>query len=139
MAGPIQFLDYEEALEAHAFGLRFVGQEADAALLDETGFRSALSAPKNAHWYEDQQDLFMLAALYAQRIAKNHPFADGNKRAAFICAVAFLGKNDIDTRADFGRFEAPMLRLTEAGRESLAAAAAEFAGFLRELADEVAP
>ena len=36
-----------------------------------------------------------LAAAYAYGIAKNHPFNDGNKRLAFICAYVFLGLNGI--------------------------------------------
>ena len=37
-----------------------------------------------------------LAAAYAFGIAKNHPFVDGNKRAAFLAVVTFLGLNAID-------------------------------------------
>jgi len=40
-------------------------------------------------------DLFALAAAYAHGIAKNHPFVDGNKRAAFVVARVFLGMNDV--------------------------------------------
>jgi len=32
----------------------------------------------------------MLAASYAFGIAKNHPFADGNKRTAFVVYRTFL-------------------------------------------------
>ena len=35
----------------------------------------------------------MLAAGYAFGLAKNHPFLDGNKRAAFIVAIVFLELN----------------------------------------------
>jgi death-on-curing protein len=34
-----------------------------------------------------------MAAAYAHGIAKNHPFLDGNKRAAFMAAYTFLGIN----------------------------------------------
>jgi death-on-curing protein len=37
-----------------------------------------------------------LAAAYAFGIARNHPFVDGNKRAAFASIIVFLGLNDID-------------------------------------------
>ena len=37
--------------------------------------------------------MFELAASYAFGLAKNHPFLDGNKRAAFLCIGLFLGLN----------------------------------------------
>ena len=43
-----------------------------------------------------EPDLAELAAAYAFGIAKNHPFIDGNKRAALLALVTFLGLNDID-------------------------------------------
>lgn len=41
-------------------------------------------------------DLAQLAAAYAYGIARNHPFVDGNKRAALLSLVTFLGLNGID-------------------------------------------
>ena len=38
-------------------------------------------------------DLFDLAAAYAAGIVRNHPFVDGNKRAAFLAAGLFLAIN----------------------------------------------
>jgi death-on-curing protein len=37
--------------------------------------------------------VFEMAAAYLFHIARNHPFADGNKRTALMCALAFLGLN----------------------------------------------
>ena len=37
----------------------------------------------------------MLAASYAEAIARNHPFVDGNKRTAFATADLFLKKTVI--------------------------------------------
>lgn len=59
------------------------------AVRDEGLLESALARPQNMVAYE-APDLFELAAAYAFGIAKNHPFVDGNKRAAFIAAAAFL-------------------------------------------------
>jgi len=61
----------------------------DAGLL-----ASALARPQNA-WSFGERDLYELAALYGHGIAKNHPFVDGNKRTAFIAAVAFLELNGL--------------------------------------------
>ena len=40
-----------------------------------------------------------LAAAYAFGIARNHPFVDGNKRAALLAIVTFLGLNGIEFTA----------------------------------------
>lgn len=56
--------------------------------------------PKNIHAYSGEKDLARLAAAYTYGIAKNHPFVDGNKRAALAAALAFLDRNGFDVEAD---------------------------------------
>lgn len=55
---------------------------------------SALARPVN-QWVYGEDDLCALAAAYAFGIARNHPFADGNKRTAWVVARLFLRKNGI--------------------------------------------
>jgi death-on-curing protein len=61
----------------------------DAGMLE-----SAIGRPRNK-WAYEQADLPALAAAYAYGIARNHPFVDGNKRAAFAALVVFLRFNGI--------------------------------------------
>jgi len=44
--------------------------------------------------------LFEMAAAYLFHVARNHPFVDGNKRTALMCALAFLGLNGQRLEAD---------------------------------------
>jgi death-on-curing protein len=54
-------------------------------------FASALARPQNLHAYDgDKIDLLALDAAYAFGIARNHPFLDGNKRAACVVCRTFL-------------------------------------------------
>jgi death on curing protein len=69
-------------------------------LRDDGLLESALARPKNLHAYEGVVDLPRLAACYAVGIARNHPFVDGNKRAAFISMAAFLRLNGLRLAAD---------------------------------------
>lgn len=63
-----------------------------AGLRDPGLLESALARPPNlAHYGEP--DLFDLAASYGVGLAKNHPFVDGNKRAAFLSIGLFLYLN----------------------------------------------
>lgn len=72
-----------ESLAEHggAAGLR------DAGLLD-----SALARAQNIAAY-GQPDVADLAAAYGSGISQNHPFIDGNKRAAFLSVGLFLALN----------------------------------------------
>jgi death-on-curing protein len=74
---------HEEQLAEHGGG---VGVR-DPGLLE-----SALARPANRAAYGDP-DVAGLAAAYAYGIARNHPFVDGNKRTAFVCAELFLTLN----------------------------------------------
>jgi death on curing protein len=42
------------------------------------------------------EDLAAMAAAYLFHIAQNHPFVDGNKRAAVMSALAFLLANGVE-------------------------------------------
>jgi death-on-curing protein len=62
-------------------------------LRDEGLLDSALARPVNKHSYEGCNDLATLAAAYGFGLARNHPFVDGNKRAAFLAVGVFLAMN----------------------------------------------
>lgn len=59
---------------------------------------SAIARAPNKYAF-GETDLSALAAAYAFGIARNHPFVDGNKRAAFAAMLVFLGLNDRDLSA----------------------------------------
>jgi death-on-curing protein len=67
---------------------------------DEGLLESALARPRNRYVYEAVTDIRQLAASYATGILRNHPFADGNKRAAFIALGMFLNVNGFGLTAD---------------------------------------
>lgn len=87
---------------------RWVGEATALALHDRqlaehggpTGIRdpgmleSALMRAVN-QWTYGEDDLCALAAAYAFGLARNHPFADGNKRTAWVTARLFLRKNGL--------------------------------------------
>ena len=65
----------------------------DGGLLD-----SALDRPLNRLAYEPHSTLAQLAASYGFGLARNHPFVDGNKRAAFLAMGIFLAINGVNFR-----------------------------------------
>jgi death-on-curing protein len=64
-----------------------------SGIRDENLLESALARPKNLFHYEDEQRIPRLAAALGWAIMRNHPFADGNKRAAFAAVCMFLDRN----------------------------------------------
>jgi death-on-curing protein len=91
MTEPV-WLSVELLIAFHAEQLaEFGGLE---GLRDKALLESALDRPRNK-WGYGETDLAKLVSAYAYGIVRNHPFADGNKRAALLSVVVFLGLNGI--------------------------------------------
>ena len=78
---------HDESLATHGGG---------EGLRDEGLLDSALARPLNLVAYADADappDVAALAASYTVGLAKNHPFVDGNERAAFLATGLFLYLN----------------------------------------------
>lgn len=92
-----RWITREIALAAHARSLRDHGGA--EGVRDDGMLESALARPQNLAAY-GAPSVFELAAALAYGLAKNHPFVDGNKRTAFLCAYVFLGLNGHALDAD---------------------------------------
>lgn len=79
---------------------------------DEKLLESALARPINAFAYNQEVDVFTLAASYAFSIIGSHPFLDGNKRTGFMAAYVFLQINGWDLVADEIEAFAAVIALT---------------------------
>lgn len=105
---PPRWLDKRELLILHAESLAEHGGA--EGLRDEGLLDSALARPQNLFAYGGP-DVFLMAAAYGFGIAKNHPFVDGNKRAAFLACGVFLELNGWRLEADSDVATAAMLDL----------------------------
>lgn len=108
MSGP-RWLAKQALLLLHREGLRQFGG-ADG-IRDEGLLDSALARPLNRFAYEEERDLCRLAAAYAKGVAQNHPFVDGNKRAALTAAGVFLMLNGLCLTAEPAMATVAMLDL----------------------------
>lgn len=95
----MKWLTLNDVYRIHETALAIAGGLAgvrDVALLE-----SALARPQNLYAY-GERDIVVLAATYAEAIARNHPFVDGNKRSAFLSAdfFLFLHGYGLDSRED---------------------------------------
>lgn len=96
--------------------------EGAAGMRDDGLFESAL----NLAAYENP-DIASLAAAYGVGLAKNHPFVDGNKRAAFLAVGLFLALNGF--RLCASQIEATKAMLAVAAGEL---SEPDFAAWIRE-------
>lgn len=69
----------------------------DIAKLD-----SALARIDNWMLYENTDNIFDIAALYAVAIAKAHAFPDGNKRTALVTMLTYLDLQGINIPPNHG-------------------------------------
>ena len=98
-------LTVEIVREIHAEAIaEFGGSDGlrEPALLE-----SAVAAPQASFGGQSPyQDLVELAAAYLFFLCKNHPFIDGNKRAALGACLVFLRLNGMEPKADGPEWEA---------------------------------
>jgi death on curing protein len=97
-------LTVEMVREIHAEALeRFGGLDGirELALLE-----SAVAAPQSSFGGQSPYaDIPEVAAAYLFYLCKNHPFIDGNKRAALGACLVFLRLNDFEPQADGPEWE----------------------------------
>ncbi|MBN8734072.1 MAG: type II toxin-antitoxin system death-on-curing family toxin [Acidobacteria bacterium] len=77
----------EEALAIHARVVELFG--GSPGVRDRGALESALARPRSGYY----RDLIEEAAALWESLSQNHPFLDGNKRAAVTIAAAFLRMN----------------------------------------------
>jgi death-on-curing protein len=83
----IQFLTHDELLEIHQKLIeRFGGQ---SGIRDPGLLESALYRPRTGYY----EDLAEMGAALFESLIMNHPFVDGNKRAAYFGTDVFFRLN----------------------------------------------
>lgn len=93
--GRPRFVSLEEALAWQETAIAAYG--GSRGLRDVTLLDSALAqAGQGFGGHYAHEYPFGMAAAYAYHVAKNHPFVDGNKRAALLCCGGFLRMNGWD-------------------------------------------
>lgn len=107
-------------------------------LRDTSLLESALARPQNLYAY-GEQEIFQLAASYAEGIARNHPFVDGNKRTAFQTAYQFLKDNNYQLQAAEGVEHADMMEKLGQGQITREQAAHHLRIHSRPLEHNAAP
>lgn len=118
----VRFLTIDEVLTLHETAIDEHG--GSQGIRDSGLLESALAMPQQgfgggfAHEYP-----FGMAAAYAFHLCKNHPFVDGNKRAALAAMFTFLGLNGWSLAATQEDSANAILRVAEGAADKAALAA----------------
>jgi death-on-curing protein len=96
-----RFLSTDDVLILHAIAIE--DQGGDSSIREKSLLESAVAMPSQQ--FSGQylhEDIPAMASAYAFHICLNHPFVDGNKRAATAAMIAFLSDNgwSFDATAD---------------------------------------
>jgi len=86
-----------------------------AGVRDPGGLESAVARPENLLVYGGVGSVAELGAALAWAILRNHPFTDGNKRAALAALTLFLELNE--SRLTCSEVEETAMMLRAAGSE----------------------
>ena len=82
------------ASDANEINLSTVARTSEPHLLRDRGLlQSAIDRARNVYLYDAEADLADMAAVLLLGIARNHPFAQGNKRTGLQAAELFLRRN----------------------------------------------
>ncbi|KAF2218857.1 hypothetical protein BDZ85DRAFT_63347 [Elsinoe ampelina] len=82
---PFRFLRPNQVHILHKLLMGFSTPLSQPAMLS-----SACESPENLSHYTGEENHYQLASHLAEKLARNHPFQDGNKRTALFAADVFL-------------------------------------------------
>jgi len=91
MSNEPHFISYKEALFFHDKEIKNAGGTKE--IRNPKSLEAAINAPKAFYNGQYLKDLYEMAATYVESICTHHPFLDGNKRTATVCALVFLYLN----------------------------------------------
>ena len=93
----IHFLTTRQVIAMHDWLLDQYGGL--PGIRDHGALDSIVARVENLNVYEQEKDLFVLAAAYLLAIARGHGFNDANKRTSLMAALTFLSMNGINIKA----------------------------------------
>lgn len=85
--------DFKTVIDIHEIVIEFYGGL--GGIPHPNLIEAALHRPETYMNYDDHCDIHLVAALILESIARNHAFADGNKRTALLTMLMTYNNNKI--------------------------------------------
>lgn len=99
----VRYLTAEDVTILHDEQIELYTPAEPKHVLDWGRLVSACSRPSVTHYYDQESDIFDLAATLGFGLAKNHAFANANKRTAAVSTHVFLQINGY--KLELGQWE----------------------------------
>ena len=108
----VEYLDAKDILRIHSMAVDETG--GSHGVRDMHTVLSLGNSPKQAVFGEElYPTVFLKASVYAREIIMGHPFLDGNKRTAMVCASVFLEANNYFSNLKKGQIEKFALKIVK--------------------------
>lgn len=85
----IRYLSIEELMTINSFLIEAQTPSEPTIVLKENELASSQNRSAQFSYYNDTEDMFKLAASLIESLILNHPFANANKRTAFMAGYIF--------------------------------------------------
>ncbi len=95
----IRYLSIEELMTINSFLIEAQTPSEPTIVLKENELASSQNRSAQFSYYNDTEDMFKLAASLIESLILNHPFANANKRTAFMAGYIFLLLNGYELNA----------------------------------------
>lgn len=99
----VRYLSVADIIELHDDQIDTYSPNEDKGILSMGALESTQARPSLTHYYEQNSDICAMAASLAFGLAKNHCFANANKRTAAICMDTFLDFNGYVLEIDWSQ------------------------------------
>ena len=95
----MHYLSFDDLTEINRLLIELQTPDEPVSVLSVDNLSSSQSRPSMVRWYEQTNDMFVLASVLIESLIQNHPFANANKRTAMMAGYVFLLLNGYELTA----------------------------------------
>ncbi|EFQ6907320.1 type II toxin-antitoxin system death-on-curing family toxin [Escherichia coli] len=95
----VHYLSVDDLTEINRLLIELQTPDEPVGVLSVDNLSSSQSRPGMVRWYEQTDDMFVLASVLIESLIQNHPFANANKRTAMMAGYVFLLLNGYELTA----------------------------------------
>ncbi|EFK2016098.1 type II toxin-antitoxin system death-on-curing family toxin, partial [Escherichia coli] len=95
----VHYLTVDDLVEINHSLIELQTPDEPVGVLSPDNLSSSQARPSMVRWYEQTNDMFVLASVLIESLIQNHPFANANKRTAMMAGYVFLLLNGYELTA----------------------------------------
>ncbi|EHD2893707.1 TPA: type II toxin-antitoxin system death-on-curing family toxin [Escherichia coli] len=95
----VHYLTVDDLVEINRSLIELQTPDEPVGVLSPDNLSSSQARPSMVRWYEQTNDMFVLASVLIESLIQNHPFANANKRTAMMAGYVFLLLNGYELTA----------------------------------------